>query len=265
MGAVKRDQESMDPNKFKIPEEFVTSADKFDVCHYCKFVKEKTFVNPKWGFRKNHGMEVCRACAESKHKGDAHLSAGKEEYSTSTFKCPAKKCSEKELSFRDFVVGKCCIDGCRKAAELYFDGRIDNAVEFARMTFLKQAYDEYDIVQKSLRSNKLNEIAAANQLITARKNLHDAKGKFEASRDKVNDYEALCEKLIDNLSFMNGEAKAPLLPKGKTMQAMQVTCMVCSKNYDGLGHALHCGHRACSPDCLTTLSKKQCPECKKEF
>ena len=63
--------------------------------------------------------KMCRPCAKAKKGVDKDYSKGKDELITTTFKCPAEKCSVNTLKFKDFVLGSCCFEAFQKCLETY--------------------------------------------------------------------------------------------------------------------------------------------------
>ena len=70
------------------------------------------------------GKHVCAVCMKNNH---ADVEAGEENEpipkfvdSDATFKCPARHCSAKKLSYREFYVGSCCYEALNREI---LDGR----------------------------------------------------------------------------------------------------------------------------------------------
>ncbi|CBY39004.1 unnamed protein product [Oikopleura dioica] len=83
----------------KIEGKFVVANNNSGPCCYCSCFFEKMYHNGGWS-------KMCRPCAKAKKGVDKDYSKGKDELITTTFKCPAEKCSVNTLKFKDFVLGK---------------------------------------------------------------------------------------------------------------------------------------------------------------
>jgi len=150
-----------------------------------------------------NGWGICKACASSKSQSGQYINL-KEETNISTFKCPAKKCSTKNLSFTDFIGGKCCQDGSLKAYEL-FKREIDDY--FGTPTNEHNADEKLNLLQNFLRASYAKKSNALQCVVESRMQEKDAQEKFILAKKQaisaVKDYNDTKDRVVKMESLID--------------------------------------------------------------
>ena len=122
----------------------------------------------------------------------------------STFKCPAKNCSTTNLSFTDFIGGKCCQDGSLKAYEL-FKMEIDNY--FGTPTDEQNAHEKLNLLQNFLRASYAKKSNALQCVVESRMQEKDAQEKFILAKKQaisaVKDYNDTKDRVVKMESLID--------------------------------------------------------------
>ncbi|CBY14801.1 unnamed protein product [Oikopleura dioica] len=256
---------------FQIPKEYAENM--MGVCWLCQLAKGKMFVNKKNPWELG-GFGTCKPCASINEcaRYPEKYKNSKEVTNISTFKCPAKKCTTTNLSFADFIGGKCCQDGSLKAYEL-FKREIEDY--FETPTDEQNAHDKLNLLQNFLRASYAKKSNALQHVVESRMQEKEAQEKFISAKEQaissVKDYNdtkdrvVKMESLIDTTIEMINSFVAKT--KINDTENDKFSCNICFEKYDKenrVESTLLCGHRCCF-SCLTGLSPKLCPVCRKEF
>ncbi|CAG5083232.1 Oidioi.mRNA.OKI2018_I69.PAR.g10318.t1.cds [Oikopleura dioica] len=170
--------------------------------------------------------------------------------SDAELKCPAANCEAKNLSFREFKIGKCCDKAMAKQNKKALDNQ-----EYVSLVHqnLKAAQLVVEKGEGRLKNAEIAAKQAEDYVELEKKNLEWAKKDIERMKGCLKDaYLMAYTKSLRELSISEDEGPA---------------CNVCLEGYNKEERhecTLHCGHRSCHK-CLTGLPEKICPICRKEF
>ncbi|CAG5105150.1 Oidioi.mRNA.OKI2018_I69.chr1.g1879.t1.cds [Oikopleura dioica] len=240
--------------KFWIEGEYVAEKNNSSECSDCNRYFMKMYSKKNWNDR-------CTRCAQTIidcDPGYVQYKGGAMKLITSTFICPAKKCSARNLSFEDFITGNCCPKGFIKSAEDHFNITDEyQLLEKANQLFKDSTDKQHSSLAEIFNAKKV-EKEAQEKLIAARKEVMINERKYESLADQSKIYKRFAEVAMSMISTAVAR---------KENSDDTKACKICFENYDSgtkIESTLHCGHRSCLK-CLNDLSLKTCPICRKEF
>ncbi|CAG5105120.1 Oidioi.mRNA.OKI2018_I69.chr1.g1851.t1.cds [Oikopleura dioica] len=256
---------------FPVPySSFVTSYGTYGKCEDCE--------KPVHSTAKINGKRICAVCKKRNHPNfDLEAEAKREPIpkfvdSDAAFKCPAKRCSAKKLSFCEFYVGSCCStalnrevseveenEECLLMHKIYQKSRRDVVSSYDKWLDADRAYSRAELNEKNARKaleKAEKEIADAAEKFTTEKTKHDEAIKWQS---KVQKRLFLTVKAVTEGVISDTEPAKKKSKRAEVNEKLQ--CKVCSSPFD-VEHPeailASCGHRACT-NCLMKLEEKECP------
>ncbi|CAG5098476.1 Oidioi.mRNA.OKI2018_I69.XSR.g15702.t1.cds [Oikopleura dioica] len=215
----------------KINPSLVHSYGNVGPCKNCYYtVKEKGrwkdmhYITEEMAMLQN-GEAICKYCVDSAFKPERHELVR----SDAELKCPAKNCDVKNLSWREYGIGKCCAPAMVKQSG-------------------KDRQEYVTLVMKNL--NEARAVEPEEKLEWEKKYLEWAKKDTERMEASL------------KTAYIGA-----LREMGASEDKEEGSCDICFEGYDKQVRrecTLLCGHRYCL-HCLTGLKEKFCPTCRIQF